>query len=268
MISLSDPCVGAGDFYQAALDLLSAGGIECLVAGAFALRAYTGIERDTKDFDLMLRPRDVAAALEVFRRAGLRADYAFSHWLAKVHFGEYFIDLIYRAGNGLCEVDDSWFNHGHATELFARTVALCPPEEIIWQKAYIMERERFDGADILHLVRHSAASLDWKRLMERFGPDYRVLLSHLIVFGFVYPTERECIPRSVMEHLLQKLWQELGSNESGERVCRGTFLSRAQYLADVERWGYADARLAGRAAITAEELAHWTNAIDRDERPK
>jgi hypothetical protein len=40
-------------------------------------------------------------------------------------------------------------------------VRLCPPEEIIWSKAFIMERERYDGADISHLIRACQGRLDW-----------------------------------------------------------------------------------------------------------
>ena len=45
-------------------------------------------------------------------------------------------------------------------------------------------------------------------------------------------------------------------------MCRGTLLSRAQYLVDVESWGYRDARLDPRVAMTEEDIAHWTRAID------
>ena len=104
------PSAASGtDFYRRVLDVLEAESVEFLVGGAFALNSLAGIERDTKDFDLMLRPRDVDRVLQACRVAGFRADYAFSHWIAKIHFGEHFIDLIYRAGNGLCEVDDLWF---------------------------------------------------------------------------------------------------------------------------------------------------------------
>jgi hypothetical protein len=48
------------------------------------------------------------------------------------------------------------------------------------------------------------------------------------------------------------------------RVCQGTVLSRAQYLVDVDRWGYADARLPPLGNMTAEHVAHWTAAIERD----
>jgi hypothetical protein len=58
-------------------------------------------------------------------------------------------------------------------------------EETIWSKAFVMERERYDGADIAHLLRASAERLDWHRLLERFDAHWPVLLSHLILFGFI-----------------------------------------------------------------------------------
>ena len=69
-------------------------------------------------------------------------------------------------------------------------VRLSPAEEMIWSKAFIQERERFDGADVMHLLREIGPSLDWPRLLMRFGDYWRVLLSHLIMFGFVYPDKR------------------------------------------------------------------------------
>ena len=43
------------------------------------------------------------------------------------------------------------------------------PEEMIWMRAYIMERERFDRADIAHILRCYIAELDWWHLVRRFG---------------------------------------------------------------------------------------------------
>ncbi|HET6408311.1 MAG TPA: hypothetical protein VFG14_10565, partial [Chthoniobacteraceae bacterium] len=107
----------SNEFYCTALDILRDASVEFLVGGAFALRTYTGIDRDTKDLDLMIRPRDVDRAISAYQGAGFRADYAFSHWLAKVHCGEHFIDIIFRAGNGLCEVDDRWFSAAREVEI-------------------------------------------------------------------------------------------------------------------------------------------------------
>lgn len=254
------------EFYCTALDALQEASIEFLIGGAFAMRTYTGIERYTKDLDVMIRPRDVDRTLAVCRALSYHADYAFTHWLAKVHCGEYLIDVIFRAGNGLCEVDDKWFLNSRQMELFERKLPLCPPEEMIWQKAYIMERERFDGADVMHLLRHCASELDWQRLLERFGQDWRILLSHLVLFGFVYPSERHLIPADLFRTLLKRATDDQSERHNGSPICQGTLLSRAQYLVDVERLGFADARIHQRRSMTQRQLTEWTNAIDRESR--
>lgn len=235
--------------------------IPFLVGGAFALGSYTGVVRDTKDFDIMLRKDDVPAALQAFREAGLHAEYTFPHWLAKVHHGEEFMDIIFNSGNGVCPVDDSWFENSRSAELLGMKVDLCPPEEILWQKCYIMERERFDGADVAHLLRSCAAMLDWPRLLQRFGPDWRVLFSHLVLFGFIYPSKRTLIPVGFLTQLVERLSIETQSLNEDEKSCNGVLLSRAQYLPDIERWGFADPRLEPRCAMTPEDVQLWTNAI-------
>ncbi len=254
----------SSDFYVAAVEILQQANIPFLVGGAYALRHYTGVVRDTKDFDVFLQRKDLERALEEFHKAGYRADFAYSHWLAKVHYGEAFIDLIFRAGNGLCEVTEQWFRKSEKVPLLGVQVPLVRPEDMISQKAYIMERERFDGADIAHLLRYCAETMDWDYLLDRFGPDWRVLLSHLVLFGFIYPAERSRIPQHVMDTLLKRLESELTTNREGNSVCQGTLISRAQYLPDIERWGYRDARLEGRAKITPGEIETWTNAIGEE----
>ena len=107
---------------------------------------------------------------------------------------------------------------------------------MIWMKSYIMERERFDGADVIHLLFSCAAQIDWTHLLMRFGPDWRVLLSHLILFGYIYPSEKDRLPPSIMEELLSRLRSE---EPEAESICRGTLLSRAQYLTDVREGVFA-----------------------------
>jgi hypothetical protein len=65
--------------------------------------------------------------------------------------------------------------------------------------------------------------------------------------------------------LLDQVRHELRSPPPAERVCQGTLLSRAEYLIDIEQWGYEDARVLPRGPMTPEEIARWTAAIDRDQ---
>jgi hypothetical protein len=247
-------------FYRKALEVLRGSQLPFLVGGAYAFSYYTGIVRHTKDLDVFVRPADARAALAAFRRAGFRTEITFEHWLGKVFYEHDFIDVIFCSGNGECPVDDGWLGHGVEGVVFGVPARLCPVEEMIWQKAFIMERERFDGADVAHLLRARAAALDWERLLRRFGPHWRVLLSHLVLFGYIYPAEQDKVP----EHVLRALAGRLGERDrSAPGLCRGTLLSRSQYLADTEHWGYRDARLRPPGKMTLEEVERWTGAASR-----
>ncbi len=252
------------EFYRSSMRSLQEARIPFLVGGAYAFSLYTGISRHTKDFDLFVRPADLEQALAHFREDGFEAEETFPHWLAKVKCGDDCIDLIYRAGNGMCEVDDAWFERARQEEVLGFPAALCAPEEIIWMKAYVMERERFDGADVAHLIQSCAERLDWSHLVRRFNSHWRVLLAHLVLFGFIYPSERNRIPSSIMSGLLQRTQEELSSTPD-DRVCRGTLLSRAQYLVDVQERGYSDGRLHSQSHMGANDIAHWTAAIEQAE---
>jgi hypothetical protein len=233
-----------------------------LIGGAYALAFYTGVVRHTKDFDVFVRPEDAAHALYVLAAAGFRTELTFPHWLGKAYQDDDFVDVIFSSGNGLVRVDDAWFTHGPAGEVLGESVRLCPAEEIIWSKGFIQERERYDGADINHLIRALGGNLDWPRLLGRFGPHWRVLLSHLVLFGFVYPGERDRVPSGVMGELLRRLEEEEHGPAADRRVCRGTLLSREQYLVDVQQWCYADARLVPGGPMSATDIGHWTAAIN------
>lgn len=246
-------------FYLNALAVLAKARVPHLLGGAYALAHYTGMARHTKDLDLFVRPADAPRTLDVLTQAGYRTEITFSHWLGKAFCGGDFVDVIFCSGNGLCPVDDEWFAHAVPLEP-GGAARLCPPEELIWQKAFIMERERFDGGDVNHLLRARGPTLDWQRLLRRFDRHGEVLLGHLIFFGFVYPTERSKIPAWVLDTLLERYRKETRPTDGGEKVCRGTLLSRMQYLADTERWGYRDARLPPGGAMSAEQITHWTAA--------
>jgi len=220
-------------------------GLEPLVGGAYALREHTGIWRDTKDLDLFLRKDRVKSALAALDRAGFRTELTDPLWLAKAFDGDYFIDLIFSSGNGIATVDEEWRRRARVSRVLGRESLVVPAEEMIWQKAFIMERERFDGADIHHLLRCKGAQLDWKHLLARFGDrHWEVLLPHLITFRFSFPADKDQVPRWVMQELLQRLArrEEEPAPAEGELVCRGTLLSRQQYLHETNVLGYRDAR--------------------------
>jgi hypothetical protein len=250
-------------FYRDVLAVLQRAEIPFLVGGGFALVRHTGVERPHKDFDIFVQRRDFERALGALDESGMHTEVTFPHWLGKALRGDAFVDVIFSSGNGVCPVDEGWFSHAIPGQVHGVEVALVGPEEVLWTKAFIMERERFDGADVNHVLLTCAQRLDWEHLLDRFSDHWRVLLAHLVLFGFAFPSERARIPAWVIDTLLGRLHTEESTMPPFERLCRGTLLSRAQYLEDLSERGYGDGREIPYGRMSAREIAHWTAAIER-----
>jgi hypothetical protein len=252
------------DFYRATLELLHAENVDFLVGGTHAYYRYTGIARETKDFDIFVRGRDYPRIEQAVKAAGYETELKFPHWLGKIYKGGAFIDLIFSGGNGEAAIDDEWFAHSVAGKIFGLDVRLVAPEEMIWSKSYVMERERYDGGDVMHLILRTGKRLDWNRLVHRFGAHWRLLLMQIVKFGFVYPSERFRIPREVTEELMNRFMAEMNDRSLPEKVCYGTLTSRAQYLVDIREWGFLDARQQPYGTMSPDDVHHWTEAIKGD----
>ena len=250
-------------FYRRALEKLHEAEVPFLVGGAYALETHTGIVRRTKDFDIFVLATDAQPALEVLRLAGYKTELTFPHWLGKAFYKDDLIDIIFNSGNGTCPVDQQWFEHAGEAMVLDLPLRTCPAEETIWQKAFILERDRCDEADVAHLLRACGQRLDWQRLLRRFGDHWRVLYAHLVLFGFIYPSERAAIPAWVMQHFAELLAAEAKSSPAGDRICNGTLLSATQYLRDLKADGYQDGRRIPYGNMTANDIRHWTNSFTR-----
>ncbi len=242
------------DARASALRALGASAVPFLVAGAYAFGEYTGIFRDTKDLDLFLRVRDLGPAFAVLERAGFRTELTDPVWIGKAFRGPWYVDLIFSSGNGIAVVDDAWFEHARPARIMDVEVLLAPPEEMIWSKSFVLERERYDGADVNHLLRSCAKALDWTRLLARFDRYWEILFSHLLLFCFAYPGSRDAVPGWVMHELVRRTLASPPGALPAE-LCRGNLMSRVQYqhdldlgLIDGQRWDEAarSLREAGR----------------------
>ncbi len=249
-------------FYRKALQVLTDAGVPFLVGGAFAHACFTGIRRSTKDLDLFIKRADYERIAALMEREGWKTDFTYPHWLAKVYAGEDFIDLIFNSGNGVTPVDERWFQGNARADVLGVPVCVANAEDSLLSKAFIMERERYDGADIAHLLQATAEQLDWPGLLERFGPHWRVLLAHLTLFGFIYPGERHRVPAWVLDKLVSRLGAETRQPPLADpHICNGTLVSREQYLHDIEKLGYVDGRLTRASTMTVEDVEIWTAAI-------
>jgi hypothetical protein len=242
-------------FYQEVVDILDKERVPFLLGGAFALRHYTGVVRDTKDLDLFLKKADQERCMKTLERYGYQIEMTAPHWLTKAYKDDLFVDFIFGLANGVGYVDDEWFTRAPEGTVIERKMKIVPAEEVLWSKAFIMERDRFDGADINHILRAVGPKLDWKRILQLFGPHWRILLSHLIAYEFVYPTERHQIPREVFDELLERLRTEDHQNTNQTQLCQGTLLSRTQYEKDLVDDKFHDARIKPHGPLSPEQAA-------------
>jgi hypothetical protein len=252
------------EFYRSTIELFNREALPFLVGGTHAYHRYTGIKRETKDFDVFIRRSDYPRFEAAVKKAGYETELKFPHWLGKIYKDKAFIDLIFSGGNGEAAVDDEWFEHSVEGKVFGLPVRLVGAEEMIWSKSYVMERERYDGGDVMHLMLRTGTRLDWNRLIRRFGDHWRLLLMQIVKFGFVYPSDRYRVPREVVEELMARFTAELNDRSSPEKVCYGTLTSRAQYLVDIREWGFQDARQQPYGTMAEEDVKHWTDAIKGD----
>jgi len=257
--------------YREALTRLCECQVPFLVAGAYALQNYTGIARHTKDLDIFVRRDDSREVLDALESIGWRTEVTYPHWLAKGFFGELYLDVIFNSGNGICPVDDEWFAHATDVIAFGLQVKLSPPEEMLWQKMFIMSRERYDGADVLHIIRTVGHRLDWHRVLWRMRDHARLLLSHLLLFGYVYPADRAQVPQWVLDQLLEQVRNDsstdLAIDPDEVTFCRGTLLSATDYLHDVDHGTYVDPRLPPYGNMAPAHIDQWTTALLEHRRP-
>lgn len=234
-----NPNADVAAFYRKVLALLNREAVRYMIGGGYAMEIYTRVRRATKDIDVFLLPQDVSRTFELLERAGYRTELTEEHWLGKAFHGDQFIDVIFGAGNGLGQVDEDWLTHAVDSRVLGVPVKLCAAEEMIWHKGFVMARDRYDGADVAHLLIEFGEGLDWPRLLGRFRDHWRVLLSHLVLFGYVYPGHRDLVPPWVQQLLLSRLEQEtIAGDAMVDATCRGPFLSRADYRQAIEHWGY------------------------------
>lgn len=238
MTASGPPETEATPFYRQALHTLTATGTPFMLAGAYALGQYTGIFRETKDLDVFCTPGDYPVLLEALAGAGYETQITDANWIAKAFNGEFYVDLIFDASNGMVRIDQSWFEHAPHIELFGLKLRILPVTELIWAKLYIQDRHRYDGADVNHLILKQGQAIDWRRLLQHMDRDWKLLFAQILNYQFVYPSEREQVPEWVVNELLQRLQRERDLPIPQDKVTRGPLLSRTQYDIDLRDWGF------------------------------
>ena len=222
------------NLFREVMLLLNERRLPYVVSGAFALHEHTGIWRDTKDLDIFLTPDQVTPALELLEKRGFQTEICDPVWLCKIRRGDYFVDLISGMSNAVIRVDQSWIDRSFESEVLGIATRVLAPEELIASKVFVAFRERFDGADIAHIVYAAGTTMDWSRLLSLMGDHWQMLLWSLVLFHYIYPAST-AVPMLVWDELLTKLRADLESPDS-EAKFRGSLIDEKMFSIDVLEW--------------------------------
>jgi predicted nucleotidyltransferase len=222
--------------FREALQSLNEKGIPYAVSGAFAVHEHTGIWRNTKDLDLFLPPDQVQPALKHLQELGYDCEVRDPVWLAKAWRDGFFVDLITGMSNGVIRVDQSWIDRAVLSQVLGIKTRVLGPEELIASKIFVTRRERFDGADVAHLVYATRDYLDWRRVFQLIGDHWEMLLWSLIFYRYIYPRHANEVPRNVWHELLEKFERDL-MDPKLDAPFRGSLIDENMFAIDVAEWG-------------------------------
>jgi nucleotidyltransferase DUF2204 len=225
--------------FREVLTALTTGRIPYAVSGAFALQQHTGIWRFTKDLDVFLTTEVVQFALRLLGQHNYVCEICDPVWLAKAHRDDFFVDLITGMSNGVITVDQSWIERSQPAEIIGIETRVLAPEELIASKLFVTRRERFDGADIAHVIYGTKGKIDWDRILAIVGEHWEMLLWSLLLFRYVYPAHTEYVPFSLWNDLLTRYMALIAKPDSGARF-RGSLIDEKMFAIDVKEWGMDD----------------------------
>jgi hypothetical protein len=129
-------------------------------------------------------------------------------------------------------------------------------EELVASKLFVSFRERFDGADIAHVLYRKHHHFDWRRLLDLVGEHWQLLLWTLVLFHYIYPSAGGHVPRPVWNELLRRFQHLLEHADSAARF-RGSLIDDKMFAIDVEEWGLPN--------LLEEERARRKDRISKPE---
>jgi len=175
------------------------------VGGGFAVAAYTGRWRDTKDLDLYTLPSARDALIQVTAEAGLTDLYAHAPYdpslIYRAGCGDVIVDVLIAMANMRAQVDEQWLREGAEIHIRGERLPVVPAEEMVWNKLYVMQRYRCDWTDVLNLLYAAGDGLDWEYLLHRMGDDKPLLAAALSLYRWICPGRSRRIAGWVWERL-------------------------------------------------------------------
>ena len=185
----------------------------------------------------------------IFRKKGFECEVCDPVWLFKAHRDGFFVDLITGMSNATIVVEDSWIELAKPASVQGVQTRVLAAEELVASKLFIVRRERFDGADIAHVILRNSRET---RLAARSAAGGRTLGNPPMgacLVPLLYPAQTQYVPKEVWRDLVSR-FQEVVSHPEPAAKFRGSLVDDKQFAIDVNEWGlenlmqeYRDRRL-------------------------
>lgn len=200
------------------------------------MQPHTGICRDTKDLDIFLTAESAAHVLEHLRDAGFECEIFDPVWLIKAHRGEFFVDFITGMSNATIVVDESWISRSIPAVVHEVKTRVLAAEELLASKLFITRRERFDGADVAHIIYGTHGKIDWQRVLQLIGEHWEILFWALVLFRYCYPAQTSYVPTPLWCDLISRFQAAVLHPDPSARF-RGSLIDDKIFAIDVNEWG-------------------------------
>ena len=135
-----------------------------LLGGSLASWARGGPET-RHDLDLMIKPEDVARAVEALEEAGMRPEQPPEEWLVKVWDGDTLVDLIY-CPKGL-PMDDDVIARGEELSVLGMEIRVMALEDVMATKLMALTEHSLRYEGLLQIARALREQIDWAAVRSR-----------------------------------------------------------------------------------------------------
>ena len=184
--------------YKPPLAAAAERGLPFAVGGGLAFSAYAAQLRNTKDLDLFVLPRDRQGVVDILEDAGFQ-DYFDQlpydrSWIYRGVQDGSILDVIWQMVNRRARVEDDWLRRGPEVEIRGLRVRLLAPEELLWSKLYVVQRDRCDWPDLINILYRQGARLDWEHLLGKLEEDVLLLRSLLGLYCWICPDHARQLP--------------------------------------------------------------------------
>jgi len=208
--------------YRDAIAAARTTGLPFMLGGGFALAAYTGRWRNTKDIDFYVLPKQRQAFIDAITEAGF-VDYYGQvpydrGWIYRGFRDGTIVDLIWSMANRRAEAQPSWFEDSTSVEVRGEPLKVIAAEELLWCKMYVMQRDHSDWSDVLNLLYAVAPNLDWRRVLENLEEDLPIMRALLTLFGWLCPSRASELPESLKQRLNLATTARVSIREEERRI--------------------------------------------------